>query len=325
MTHRQRLERCLAGEKLDRTPVALWRHFPVDDQAPQRLAEAVLAFQRTYDFDFVKVTPESTYLVKEWGVQDEWRGNAEGTRVSTHLAIKAPEDWSRLSILDPNARRLADQLTCLGSIVDELGPNVPVIETIFSPLAQARKIAGEETLQIHLRRYPDAVHEGLKTITESTIRFIEAARPTGIAGIFYALQHAQYSVFSDDEYARFGRSYDLQILELGRDLWFNVLHLHGEDVMFEALADYPVQVINWHDRETHPSLTEAQAQFPGVVCGGIRQWQTMVLGSPDQVITEASEAVQATEGQRFILGTGCVTPITAPHGNIMAARKIVEG
>jgi len=39
---------------------------------------------------------------------------------------------------------------------------------------------------------------------------------------------------------------------------------------------------------------------------------------------EALDALQATGGKRFILGTGCVTPITAPYGNIMAARKIVD-
>jgi uroporphyrinogen decarboxylase len=33
INHRQRLETCLSGEIPDRMPVALWRHFPVDDQS----------------------------------------------------------------------------------------------------------------------------------------------------------------------------------------------------------------------------------------------------------------------------------------------------
>ena len=56
ITHRQRLETCLTGQKPDRTPVALWRHFPVDDQTPEGLAAATLNFQSTFDFDLVKVT-----------------------------------------------------------------------------------------------------------------------------------------------------------------------------------------------------------------------------------------------------------------------------
>jgi hypothetical protein len=34
LNHRARLEACLTGQIPDRAPVALWRHFPVDDQTP---------------------------------------------------------------------------------------------------------------------------------------------------------------------------------------------------------------------------------------------------------------------------------------------------
>jgi hypothetical protein len=47
LTHRERLKACLADElTLDRPPVALWRHFPVDDQDPETLAAATLDYQR---------------------------------------------------------------------------------------------------------------------------------------------------------------------------------------------------------------------------------------------------------------------------------------
>ena len=73
-THRQRLEAVLAGKRPDRTPVALWRHFPVDDQDPFRLARATGAFANQYDFDLIKVTPGSSYSVHDWGTRDDWRG-----------------------------------------------------------------------------------------------------------------------------------------------------------------------------------------------------------------------------------------------------------
>ena len=86
----------------------------------------------------------------------------------------------------------------------------------------------------------------------------------------------------------------------------------------------PIQIINWHDRETFPSLAEAKVRFDGVLCGGLQQYDTIVLGTPDQVTDEALDAIEATDGTRFILGTGCVTPITTPHGNLLAARKAVD-
>jgi uroporphyrinogen decarboxylase len=103
-----------------------------------------------------------------------------------------------------------------------------------------------------------------------------------------------------------------------------MLHLHGEEIMFEQFVNYPVAVINWHDRDTSPTLNEAQKHFSGTVCGGLQRERTMVLGTPQQVTVEANDAIQATGGRRFILGTGCVLPITTPRANILAARQAVE-
>jgi uroporphyrinogen decarboxylase len=324
MTHRKRLETCLAGDKPDRTPVALWRHFPVDDQTPGGLAAAALNFQQTFDFDLVKYTPASSFCLKDWGSRDEWRGAPEGTRDYTYEVIKNPDDWVKLDVLDPEKGHLGEQLESLQMLVAALGPDPPVIQTIFNPLSQAKNLVGKEKLQVHLRKYPQALLGGLKIITETTRKFVEAAMDTGIAGVFFAVQHGQYSLLSEDEYARFGRVFDLQVLQPAKDLWLNMLHIHGEDVMFDYFLDYPVQIVNWHDRETSPSLGEARRRYDGVLCGGLQRQATMVLGTRQDVIDEAQDAISQTDGLRFILGTGCVTPTIAPFGNIMAARNAVE-
>lgn len=323
ITHRTRLEACLSNQSVDRPPVALWRHFPVDDQTPFELANATLVFQKTFDFDLVKVTPSSSYCLKDWGAEDEWRGAIEGTRDYYRRVIHHPDDWAALPILDPHKGHLGQELECLRLLVKELGAETPVIQTIFNPLSQAKNLIGGGDLLVHARRYPDALHAGLQRITDSTIQFIEAAKQTGIAGIFFAVQHAQYGLMSEQEYQTFGSVYDLQVLEPAQDMWLRMLHLHGMDVMFNMIQDYPVQIINWHDRETAPSLQKAQAQFAGVVCGGISR-ETVVYGNPEDIRNEALEAIQATSGQRFILGTGCVTPVIAPYGNILAVRQSVD-
>jgi uroporphyrinogen decarboxylase len=321
ITHRDRIERCLMGDIPDKTPIALWRHFPVDDQTPGELASAVLDFQKLYDFDLVKVTPSSSFCIKDWGVEDEWRGNTEGTREYRHRIINSPDEWLKLSPLDPYKGSLGDQLSCLKTICEELGPGIPVLQTIFSPLAQAKNLVGGQMLLVHLRQYPEALQIGLKTITESTQRFIEAACHIGISGIFYAVQHASYQLLSSDEYIKYGRGYDLELLDVVSEKWLNMLHLHGENIIFKLFSDYPVQVINWHDRETFPNLAEGQRLYPGVVCGGLQRIRTMELGSPEHVYSEARDAILATNNRRFILGTGCVLSITTPRANILAALK----
>jgi uroporphyrinogen decarboxylase len=263
-------------------------------------------------------------MAKDWGVKDEWRGVTEGTREYTHRVIRNPEDWANLPVLDPTRGSLGDSLAALKIITQELGEQTPVIQTVFSPISQAKNLVGREQLIVHLRLYPQAVHEGLRVIAASTLNYIEAAKHTGIAGIFYAVQHAQYGLLSPQEYTEFGRKYDFDVLEPARDLWLNVLHLHGENIFFDQFVDYPISIINWHDQDTPPSLDEAKRRYKGVLCGGLKRERTIVLGSPDSVRAEAQLAFQATGGTRFLLGTGCVTPIIAPHANLMAARQSVD-
>jgi uroporphyrinogen decarboxylase len=190
-------------------------------------------------------------------------------------------------------------------------------------LSQAKNLAGNDLLIAHLRLYPEAVMKGLATIAETTRRFVEACLDTGIDGIFYAIQHAQAGLLTLEEYKTFGLPSDENVLEPAQELWCNLLHLHGHHVYFSLLDSLEFQIVNWHDRETFPSLTEAQNLYSGVVCGGMRQ-DTLVYGDQAQVQKEAVDAIQQTDGKRFILGTGCVVTVIASHGNILAARKSVE-
>jgi uroporphyrinogen decarboxylase len=244
-----------------------------------------------------------------------------------------PQDWESLPPLDPSAPHLAGQLACLRDIRARLGPNVPILQTIFSPLAQAKNLSGGETLLVHLRKYPEAVLKGLETIALSTQRFVEAALGAGIDGVFYAIQHAQAGLLTLDEYKTFGLPFDHKTVEPAKDLWCNLLHLHGSDIYFEIVSEFSFQIVNWHDRETPPSLAEAlnssnhskesevsNSSKGFAVCGGLGR-DTLVYGQQPEIRKEARNAIAQAKGRRLILSTGCVVPIIASHGNILAARQ----
>lgn len=323
LSHRDRMQALLTGQVPDRIPIALWRHFPVDDQDPARLAAATMNFQTLYDLDLVKVTPASSFCLKDWGAEDRWEGNTEGTRRYINHVIKSPSDWEKLPLIQPSSKFLSKQLDCLSLIRKTLGRDTPLIQTIFSPLSQAKNLAGGETLVTHIRLYPEAVLKGLITIAESTKLFIEAVMDGGVDGIFYAVQHAQAGLLAREEFNTFGKMQDLQLLEVASDLWCNILHLHGSNVYFDQVLDYPVKILNWHDRDTSPSLQEALEQYAGVLCGGLKR-ETISLGTPEEIKTEIKDAIIQVGGKRLLLGTGCVVPCIAPHGNLITARQMVE-
>lgn len=322
---RKRLEAAIAGEAVDRLPVALWRHWPGDDQDATELAASHIKWQHDYDWDFLKVSPASSFCLVDWGVEDRWEGHAEGTRRYTHRVVHQAEDWARLPILDPRRGMLGTQIIALELINDSLGDEVPTIATIFSPLAQAKNLAGAEQAVSLMRSHPGAFRQGLDRIAESTLRYLEAARRTGISGIFYAIQHARYGLLSPAEYALFGQPYDEQILAAASDLWLNVIHIHGDDaIFFDTIAGYDVPVMNWHDRDCGTNLQEGLAQVNGAACGGVSR-NTVQLGTPADVIAEARSAIAQTGGRRLILGTGCVVMTNSPLGNIRALRRFAAG
>lgn len=321
---RRRLEAVINGEAADRLPVALWRHWPGDDQDAEALAAAHVKWQDDYDWDLVKVSPPSSFCLVDWGVEDRWEGHPEGTRTYTRRAVQQVEDWPELTVLNPEKGMLARQIETLRLVGQALGDETPFIATIFSPLAQAKNLAGGDNMVTHMRKDPQGFLEGLNIIKHSTLAYIEAAKETGISGIYYAIQHARYSLLSPAEYRLFGEPLDEEILTAASDLWLNVVHLHGDsDIMFDLVADYPIQIMNWHDRDSGVSLAEGHKQISGAVSGGISRW-TMHREDPPAVLAEAEDAVEQLGGQGLVLGTGCVIMTNTPLRNIKAVREYVD-
>src|SRR5512142_241602 len=97
MNHRERVLAAVRGEPVDHVPVALWRHFPNDDQKPETLATRVVDFQRKFDVDLVKVTPASGYPAEIYGATFVDGKNREGTRSYTARPVNSLADWDKIT------------------------------------------------------------------------------------------------------------------------------------------------------------------------------------------------------------------------------------
>lgn len=322
-TKRERLAATIAGERPDRLPVALWRHFPGDDEYAESLASAHLAWQQAYDWDFVKVSPASSYCIRDWGVTDCWDGGPVGSRRYLRHAVTSPEQWAELTALDPQSGMLATQLDALRRIRAGLLDDTPILATIFSPLSQALNMAGPDRVLADLCRAPTLLCRGLETITASTLRFIAAAAAAGAGGIYFVVRPDEKERLTTDVYRQFGVPYDCRLLAAAASLPLNVVHLHGSGALFDEVVGYKAHVLNWHDRECGIDLRAGQARFRGTVSGGVSSW-TLAGDSLDAVRDEARAALAASEGRRHVLGVGCMTLMSTPARNIRALRDFVE-
>ncbi len=319
MNKRERILAASRREPVDRIPIAFWRHFPGDDQRATDLAQATIDFQERYDFDFVKVSPSNSFAGEDWGARTAFRGNMEGTREYLERPLKRAADWRNLKPLDVTKGALGRQLECLRQLKAHWGDGVPFIETIFNPLMTARYLRGDLWVA-DMREHPKDFHAGLEVITETVARFAKASIEAGAAGLFFATQAATYRQLSEAEYREFGLPYDLKIFEAASGGWFHVLHMHGDDIMFQLAKEYPVQAVNWHDRSTPPSLRDARNQFGGALVGGVRQHETLLQGDPSDVAAEVRDAIAQTgAGMGLIVSAGCVIQIPTPESNLKAA------
>ena len=323
MTHWERMRAALKCEETDHPPFSLWRHFPVEDEGPEELATATIRWQQLYDFDLVKFMPPGTYSIEDWGGKSVYTPDHFGIRKTGTFGVTNHEDWPRLEQLDVTRGYLGKQLEALRLTAEELKDGVPILQTVLSPLTTARKLAGDRIFN-DLRMHSDIFMEGLRIIAETTARFARESLRAGAHGLFFATQCGTYRLLNEDEHRSFGKHFDLTVIDAVRgESDFNLVHAHGEDIMFDLIAGYPVEAINWHDRLTRPSLREARKRFPGLLVGGINEQHTLVNGPIEAIQTEIREAITQTDGRGLMVAPGCVIPIHTPVAHIRAARSAI--
>lgn len=323
MNKHERLHAAIHKQKVDRPPIALWRHFPGDDLDAEKFARRIVEFQARYDFDFCKVTPAASIVAEMYGGALTDAHNREGTRTNVQRVIQDGHDWAKIKPIDMDHPVFKRERDAIQRVRHELGKEVPIFQTLFSPLSCARTLAGDRLIQ-DMREHPGEFQHALHALGTTMERFAFNSVQAGADGLFLATQVASRNVLTPEESRAFGQAYNLALInELRGHVDYVMLHIHGEDIYFEHLFKYPVQIVNWHDRKTPPTLKQGKALFDGAVAGGIDEWGVLQT-TPEAITAQIRDAIQQTDGTGLVVAAGCVIPIDTLPENIKAARDAVE-
>ncbi len=302
----ERVTQALAGGEVDKLPFGFWYHFGLQHMPGRKHAEAEIDFYRTYDLDFLKVMNDSPYPLPR-GLE----------------AITGGEDWTRLEPLEASDACWSEQLAALSMIGEAIGKEALFIETIFSPWTTARKLARSGALAEAREKSPDLLLAAMDSIADSLASYSREAIRRGAAGIFLSLGAASYDQMSVEEYAVWGRPFDLKILEAVQEAPFNVLHIHGERIHFDSLLDYPVSAINWSHFQTPPSLKEGRERSGKAVMGGINEATAYYLSAPE-IRDQVRGSIEECGMHSLILAPGCSVPTDTPFRNLLEVKRAAE-
>ena len=327
MTRRERIRKTLLGEPTDRPAVSFWRHFYDREGSARDLAEAMLDFQRTYEWDFLKVNPRASYHVEDWGVRTRRPGPGPLDKPKVvESPVKRPADWSRIRPLPSTGGVLAEMLDAEERIAAVLQGDTDWVMTVFNPISIAADlINNDEEFVRHLREHGETVHDALRAITETYAGFVRATMERGASGIFFATTDWGNSTrIHRDMMEEFGRPYDLQVLAAAAGAALNIVHVCGQGAYVKEHLDYPVSVISWDSRSRgNPTIQQLRLLTDRTFLTGIDHEGTFVRGPAEAVREEVRAAVRESGGTRFILGPGCAVPAASPEEHYRTVREVL--
>lgn len=327
MNKLERVRAALTGAAVDRPPYGFWTHLPGIDLDPPRLAEVTAAFAARHDLDFVKSMSNGLYCVEDWGcVCDYSEIERGGVARVTVPAIREAADWAKLTEVDVEQGAFGREQSHFAQLVQRVGPGMPVLATVFSPLTIAGKLSNGLHRE-HLVSAPGALLQGLETITRVTCRFAEAALARGCAGVFFAIQEASFEVMDEAAYRRFGEPFDRRVLEAAAAAggWFNAVHMHGDAVMFDLLRGYPVTALNWHIGETPPAIADYRASGGRrAVVGGLQRGH-ITNRNLEAIRADVERAVAETGGRGLLLAPACVIRHPVDDQTLQQTAAMIRG
>ena len=327
MTPRDRVWATLRGDRVDRPPVSFWGHVYHRESSAADLVDATLERQDLFRWDWVKLNPRKHYHSEDWGVRYRYSGRPDEKPVLETWPVQAGEDWGAIASRPVTAGALGEQLDAVRLLRRRLPATVPLIETVFTPLAVLGEMVKEPAvLKQHLGTHPEAVRGALEAVTRTYERFVAEVIAAGADGIYLATTSwGSHDWLTPDQHREWSRPFDFRLLAAAADAPFNVLHVCKPRNLLFVMADYPVRAFSYDATDpTNPTLAQALERLPGAVMGGVSHEGALQHPRHEELLGELRRGWEQTGGRRWLVAPGCSVPPTTPAGNLRAVRSAVE-
>jgi uroporphyrinogen decarboxylase len=296
LNHKERVDRALRGEDLDRPPFTFYHHYK--RPTAQLEARDHLEFHRAYNTDIVKVMNDFDY------------------------PQSTTEKWYELKPLESP---FPEQLVTLKLVRDGLNGDAYFIDTIYGPymtamilfqsqpqfanLGKSEEVQDEQIKSLHdfQQQNPDAWHEALEAITQSTINHIRQTKDIGASGALVSIFNAESKFGSVADYEQYTRPYDKRVFDALADTKLTILHLHYlERPYLDQFKDFNAPVIQYSLKTSGIPISEVRKQYSQPIAGGVDEINYEKLTTAE--MRKQWREARAQAGAKYIAAPGCSVP-----------------
>ncbi len=274
---------------------SFWVHFPDVDKTnnAEKIARRHIDFYKKYKFDFLKFSPHGLYTSEIFG------GKVFYPQGKTPVTKKfALEDVGLVQSTDASVLQLhIDALKIIKREID-----IPVMETIFSPLTILAKMSAGGVLQKFFAEERKMLRENLKIITNLMRDYIGILNEMDV-GIFYAVQ------MNELPYHKFLR-FDVKTVKGAK---FGMLHIHGFNPNFRRFLELPLNFVSWESENI--ALSDIGGKIP---VHGIDR-DAVSKGEFKKIETDIKNLLEQREDA--VIGPNC---ILKSESYLDKVKKIIE-
>jgi uroporphyrinogen decarboxylase len=329
----ERIRAAIRGEDVDRIPISFYTHNHAVESQTEKIAAYLLAMNDQFDWDFMKAGLRPSYYAEAWGCRVRFFPN-KVPKLESYV-LHTVEDLKALKKIDPKTGVLADHVKVAEQLHQTLNGKELFVMTLFSPLTVAGRLAGgvvntpseSQNLRMLMDASSEAVHQCLRTITDTLINYARELVRAGADGIYLSTSVWSGGVLTREEYEIFAKPYEIALLDavVREGGTFNILHICRENIQFDLFTDYPVDIFNYETTSLkNLSLKEALGKTDKALWGGLDHRKTLLEGPIESISREVFDALSQTDGKRFIIGPGCTSSSLIPDANYVAVRDAAE-
>jgi len=289
-------------------PAAFFLHFDPAHHQGQAAVDKHMEYFHYTGMDFVKIQYERTFPpLPQIRRPEDWR--------------KMP--WYQLDFYEP-------QLQAVEGLANAAKDEALFLVTLYSPFMCATHTAGRELLTRHIQENCQAVKQGMQTITESLMVFVQRCIDLGVDGFYTSTEGGEAGHFPDvsffDECVK---PYDLALMtEINRRCAFNILHICDYDGSYDDLTrflNYPGHIVSCplYLGGKKLALDEISRLFNRPVMGGLDRHGVLVTGNHRMIRDAVLDVLRSAPG-KFILGADCTVPSDISWDNLRLAIDVAH-